>query len=137
MSEFWMAVGVLALFAACFGGCAYAHSIPDSKVTRFPRISLARPRSLRMQLTTQQIVIGVGAALIAGLTLFVPWSNVEGYPRGYGFIFYRPSGAARVDWPRVVLPMIAILCATAAGVALTREKVKPAEPDAAPDRRGK
>ena len=85
----------------------------------------------------QRIVVLVGVAIVAGMMLFPPWQRQAGgqfsafyksrsptytAPAGYGFLFYQPPDAERVDISRLAVQcaVVAVL-AFGACVALARK----------------
>jgi hypothetical protein len=84
----------------------------------------------------QKKIIWGGIACLGVLACYVPWtytfwsSDVHSEkPGGYYLIFAPPapeSGShafgVKVDVPRVVIPMVVVVCATIAGVVLIDEK---------------
>ena len=90
----------------------------------------------------RKVIIGAGTALLVILALFVPWmftrhteSAPDGYPQGYsrdwpagyGFIFASPTPpddrtGVKLDVPRLIIPMAAVVCAAAVSVLLVRGK---------------
>jgi Tfp pilus assembly protein PilF/uncharacterized RDD family membrane protein YckC len=70
---------------------------------------------------THHKIIWAGVAGMGLLTCYVPVYNTNAYwTDGYHCIFARTGG--RVDLVRVILPMIFVVAATAAGVYLTRDR---------------
>jgi hypothetical protein len=91
-------------------------------------------------------IICAGIVCLGILTCYVPWtytfSGLQGIhserAAGYHFIFYppRPESDSRaygvkIDVPRMVIPMVVVVCVTLAAVALAGSKTrKEAEPRA-------
>jgi hypothetical protein len=85
----------------------------------------------------KKIILG-GVACLAVLACYLPWTYTfwssgvhREKPGGYYLIFDPPapeSGAptygVKVDVPRVVIPMVFVVCAMIAGVILTDEKAR-------------
>lgn len=88
----------------------------------------------------QRWIAGVGAAVLLGLAVYVPWKQITPVGRGqtetrligYGWVFSPPmrhdwpedAGAtAEVDWSRVVVPAMAVAAAAVVGLLLTHSRI--------------
>ena len=72
-----------------------------------------------MTLQNKILLGGVGAVLL--LALVVPW-QVNGRPAGYRPVFWGPDGTSHVDLTRLMIPIAAVVVATAVGMYLTRNR---------------
>lgn len=84
----------------------------------------------------QKSIILAGVICLAVLACYLPWTYTfhtsavhREKPAGYYFIFDPPqpedkwgASGVKVDLPRVIIPMLVVVCATIAGVVLTDEK---------------
>jgi predicted GNAT family acetyltransferase len=89
-----------------------------------------------IRIPMQMWIILAGIASLALLAAYVPWTYTihlterqSEKPAGYAFLFAppqpehnNPGCGVKVDLPRVIIPMGAVVCATIAGAYLTREK---------------
>ena len=87
----------------------------------------------------QRYILMGGGAIVVALALYVPWVHVlntdtihREKPAGYAPIFAPPATekdhhafGVRIDWARVVIPMVAAVIATAVGVLLTWKRRSP------------
>lgn len=90
---------------------------------------------------SQQKKILLACVLIVFLLAFVPPWQRNGYPAGYRPIFVPPDGAVHIDLTRLLIPIFAVVVATAVGIYLTRNNrqtvassQQPAEHDMPPNR---
>jgi hypothetical protein len=72
----------------------------------------------------QNKVLLAGVLIVILLALVPPWQR-NGHPAGYRPIFIPPEGAAHIDLARLMIPGVAVVLATVAGVYLTRNNQNP------------
>ena len=90
----------------------------------------------------QKWIIGAGVLSLAALSIYVPWVHTanatapDGFssekPAGYHFVFNPPEPkgkhnafGVKVDAPRVVIPMAAVVVAMIGGVVLAARRNPP------------
>jgi hypothetical protein len=112
------------------GGCYLGHRATFKLLdgTTTPAATLDREKAsaaaVSMFTPKQKLIAYTGLGLLGLLAIFVPWTNYHHHPVGYGFIFYAPREAVKIDLVRAGIPMAFVVCATIAAVVLTAEKTR-------------
>jgi hypothetical protein len=120
-------VGILAAIAAA--GFARKHGRGYFYTGPITRGLVRRTWEAVGRLPRRNKIVLAGVTCLGLLTLVVPWRYSvyepgRGYAdaTGYSFVFLPPTPSASLQWPRIILPMSFVVCATIAGIYLTKDR---------------